>query len=90
MLVWSLCYFIIHGLGRLDEVANGRLYLTLALKLCKPHLIMFIENAVRKYHYHHLVQPNKRHPWRDTAQQLSFELSAHFTISYPNSNVRNA
>ena len=23
MLVWSLCYFMIHGLGGLDEVANG-------------------------------------------------------------------
>ena len=23
VLVWSLCYFMIHGLGGLDEVANG-------------------------------------------------------------------
>ena len=71
-------------MGGLDEVANGLLYLTLALKLCKPHLNMNIENAVCKYHYHYLVQPNKRHPWRDTAQQLSFDLSTPFTI-YPNS-----
>ena len=23
VLVWSLCYYMIHGLGGLDEVANG-------------------------------------------------------------------
>ena len=53
---WSLCSFMIHGLGGLGEVVTDygcqrRLYmlmsdLTLALKSWRPHLNMYIENAV--------------------------------------------
>ena len=43
VLVWSLCYFMIHGMGGLDEVANGLMAAIYADVRshpcsCKPHL----------------------------------------------------